>query len=433
MVVLSRVLDWELSTPTTASYTDVATSSWCYSAVETALELGVITLQETAFRPSDALTREEMAVMLVRALGYTTLSGLAQDLSLPFIDVHTNRGYIAMAYEMDLMTGTSTTTFAPDEYTTRGQVAVILMRLYDKLALGQETYAIVTDLSDTTALQSQSVIALPSATLSSGTSARINPQVSAADQQAAIDVIHENGGTALLYLTGSDGAMRGVVSDTVDVITAYIDTIGYDGVFLDISKLDTKYRTFLLQLAQELDAALGDMPLYLMVEAPSWNGTTYSGYDYANLSNSVDRLVLRVSSYSDSSDTFLIAPMDPIEEVYYALTHLPSGVDSTKLALLLTTTGTMRTGTSGSSSVTASVIQTYLSDSDTQVRTSDRYSCQYLMAQVEGTYLMEDVVVWYLDGQAVTARLQLCDLLDVGSIVISNGESMLPSVSEALA
>ena len=69
--------------------------------------------------------------MLVRAMGYGTIAGLAQDLPMPFQDVTTNAGYIAMAYELGLVNGTSAAAFSPDRTATREQAAAMLMRLYD--------------------------------------------------------------------------------------------------------------------------------------------------------------------------------------------------------------------------------------------------------------------------------------------------------------
>lgn len=71
--------------------------------------------------------------MLLRAMGYGTIAGLARDLPMPFRDVRTNSGYLSMAYALGLISGTSATTFSPDQAATREQAAVILMRLYDKL------------------------------------------------------------------------------------------------------------------------------------------------------------------------------------------------------------------------------------------------------------------------------------------------------------
>ena len=102
--MLCRLFGWEMISPETGSYTDNQDpSAWYFSAVETAYAHGAITDQTDEFRPRDPITREEMAVMLVRAMGYGTIAGLAQDLPMPFQDVTTNAGYIAMAYELGLV------------------------------------------------------------------------------------------------------------------------------------------------------------------------------------------------------------------------------------------------------------------------------------------------------------------------------------------
>jgi len=55
-----------------------------------------------------------MAVMLVRALGLGELAKADADAALPFTDVTAQRGYIAIAYEIGMTTGTTETTFEPD-------------------------------------------------------------------------------------------------------------------------------------------------------------------------------------------------------------------------------------------------------------------------------------------------------------------------------
>ena len=132
VVALCRLFGWEMVTPEAGSYTDNQDkSAWYYSAVETAYANGAITRQTDTFRPREPITREELAVMLVRAMGCGTIAGLAQDLPMPFRDVTTNVGYIAMAHELGLVNGTAATTFSPDQTATREQAAVMLIRLYD--------------------------------------------------------------------------------------------------------------------------------------------------------------------------------------------------------------------------------------------------------------------------------------------------------------
>lgn len=130
---LCRLMGWQMVTPAKGSYTDNQdTGKWYYSAIETASAHDVFSGHRTACRPNDAITREEMAAMTVRALGYSTLSGTVQD-ECPFTDVTTNPGYITLAWRMGLVVGLDAATFAPRSDTTREQAAAVLLRAYNGL------------------------------------------------------------------------------------------------------------------------------------------------------------------------------------------------------------------------------------------------------------------------------------------------------------
>ena len=120
---LCRLMGWQMLTPEKGSYTDNQDAKkWYYSAIETASAHDVFSGHSTTCRPNDPITREEMAAMTVRALGYSTLSGTVQD-ECPFTDVSTNPGYITLAWRMGLVVGMNLTTFAPKNDTTREQAA----------------------------------------------------------------------------------------------------------------------------------------------------------------------------------------------------------------------------------------------------------------------------------------------------------------------
>ena len=120
--VLVRMMGWDTVTPQTPSYTDVPASHTWYGVIETAAAHDVADAGG-AFRPSDPVTRGEMAELLVRALG---LKGAAERLNdtsstysrihsgTPFIDLPEGKaGYIAIAYRIGMTNGTSPTTFSP--------------------------------------------------------------------------------------------------------------------------------------------------------------------------------------------------------------------------------------------------------------------------------------------------------------------------------
>ena len=125
---LCRLMGWETVTPAKGSFADNQdTKQWYFSAMETAYANGAVTKQSTLCRPNDAITREEMAVMTVRALNLAGLSGLVQE-DCPFSDVSANQGYVTLAYRLGLVTGVNAFNFAPQRALTREEAAVVLAR-----------------------------------------------------------------------------------------------------------------------------------------------------------------------------------------------------------------------------------------------------------------------------------------------------------------
>ena len=424
VVVLCRLFGWEMQTPAEGTYTDVQDpSAWYFSAVETAYANGAITRQTERFRPADAITREEIAVMLVRALGYGTIAGLAQELPMPFRDVTSNVGYISMAYELGIITGTSATTFSPDQTATREQAAVMLMRLYERYNAPVPGRIGITISGE--GLEGYDVVAIPAARLVYNGQAQVSigmdSQVTAPIQTAA----RAAGAEVLLYVTGSANTLKGSVQSAAEDVAAAVQDGGYDGVFLDIPKLSYDQRKTLTTLVKELDTLLGDKLLYVMAEAPVWDGKAYEGYDYAALGAAADRLVLRVAAYEQSAENFPISALEPLEEVYYALAELKGTVPGEKTSLLLTTTGLAWTDGKRAGSLDAQEITALLADSKTEAYYSSRYACAYLANTGKDG---RETAVWYLDGAAAAERVRLAGFFDVDQVCLSD----LTSVSADL-
>lgn len=137
-VTLARLFHWEEVTPEEPSYTDVPKTAWYYTAVETLLANDAVAASSPIFRPTEELTRGEMASMLVRGLGYTSLAGAADAYAVPFTDVTVNKGFITAAYDLGIMSGTGSNRFEPDRPATREQAAAVLVRVYDQLSIEPE-------------------------------------------------------------------------------------------------------------------------------------------------------------------------------------------------------------------------------------------------------------------------------------------------------
>lgn len=425
-VVLCRFFGWETPAPEKPTFSDVPANAWYAGAVEAAYDHGAITDQREEFRPNDAVTREELAVMLVRALGYGTIAGLAQDLTIPFQDVTTNAGYITMAYDLGLMDGTSATAFSPQKTAPREQVAVILMRLYDKLhGAAPAVVAVTPEGTDPTGLRAA---AIPAARLIGvGGKASLTASMTAEAAAALRDAAHGAGAQALLYVAGGTSALDGEARDAAAVLTQAVRDGGYDGLFLDIPQLQGTEKRDLTALVQAVGTALGDLTFYLAAEAPVWAGKQFDGYDYEALAQAADCLVLRISSYDNQSGTFPTAPVNPLEEVYYALASLKGEADAGKLALMLDTQPSVWSVSGRQEALSREELAALMDRGEQHY--SNRYACAYLTGKGAGG---NDLVVWYLDRQAVQERTRMAGAFGVSRLCLPDwGESIQALVTDS--
>lgn len=422
-VVLCRFFGWEQAVTGAAPYTDIPSGAWYAGAIDAAYAHGAVTRQDAQFRPADPITREELTVMLLRALGYTTLSGLAEELGHPFTDVSANSGYVTLAYDMGLMNGTTATTFAPNRYATREQVAVILMRLYDKLHSSASTrLAVLTDAENLPPLDGLDAAAIPAFRLIGVGGAKLTTDVlDETDAAAARSAAKNAGAKALLYVTGGPSALNADLNETARLLLSAVAEGGYDGLFLDIPGRKTDGG--LAELTKKLDAALGDRLLYLAAEPPVWHGTGYGGYQYTELAKYADRVFLRVASYEERSAP--VAPAAPPEDIYFALQKLRASVPEDKLGLLLGSRANLWQNGVVTDTLDAGEVSALLAEKGAQTYYSDRYASAYLM---KGT----SQSVWYLTGESIAARVQLLRLFAADALCLTDLNAASADVLAAL-
>lgn len=125
------------------SFTDVETGAYYYDAVLWAVQNNVTQgVSATAFAPDATCTRAQTVTFLWRAMGEPEPASA----TCPFTDVADGAYYykaVLWANEQGITTGTTATTFSPDDTVTRSQVAVFLWRAAEKPAAG--TSAAFTD------------------------------------------------------------------------------------------------------------------------------------------------------------------------------------------------------------------------------------------------------------------------------------------------
>jgi hypothetical protein len=122
------------------SFVDVSDGAWYKDAVMEAARAGIVSGVDAGhFAPEKKITRQEMAVIIVKAYSYATgkkLSDIYTTAEVKF--KHEGaveswaRSYVRLADALGLMNGNPDGTFAPGDSATRAQAAVIIKRLLEK-------------------------------------------------------------------------------------------------------------------------------------------------------------------------------------------------------------------------------------------------------------------------------------------------------------
>ena len=127
------------------SYDDVSTEHWAYKTIRELSAKHIVTgVTSSSFAPSKDVTRAEFAALITRALGLTGTE------ASPFSDVASTAWYadeVAAAYAAGIVTGTTQQGFEPNRNITREEMAVMLVRAYEH-QVGQDLDRITADISD---------------------------------------------------------------------------------------------------------------------------------------------------------------------------------------------------------------------------------------------------------------------------------------------
>ena len=144
VTVTARFVESEVP-PASLPFTDVPQDAFYYDAVQWAVHNGITTgTSATAFQPDASCTRAQVITFLWRAAG----APAPKDTGSPFSDLPANAYYtdaVLWAVENGITTGTSATTFRPDDTVTRGQAVTFLYRAAGAPAASGSSFADVSD------------------------------------------------------------------------------------------------------------------------------------------------------------------------------------------------------------------------------------------------------------------------------------------------
>jgi hypothetical protein len=438
--LLRKFFAWTPVSTGESHFTDVSASAWYYSDVETVYAQGILD-EGTSFRPDDNITREEMAVLLIRALGYQELAEqwVGQE-DCPFTDVTRNQGYITMAYDFGMVTGVGDGLFLPNSSATREQAAAMMVRVYERYSSrvdwlhGFYALSAYSQLSLTDELDGVSVGWAKLELNSSGVpyindqKVNSNDWVKPSGAQEVLDHLSAANVPCNLNVYGSDKSILSTAELRTAAVKAMVNAAsGYAGLTIDIEGIKANNKENFTALMTELRAALpADKTLYVCVQPNTW----YDGYDFRALGELCDKVIMMAHDYEWSVPAYYVgtsktenpgAPLTKIYDTLQALTDPDTGVqDRSKLALAISI-ASVGLSVDGNGLLTSqklyhpapSTIITRLRQSDTQFGYSALYGMPYIYyTDGEGNRYR----LWYEDAQSVTAKVQLARMFGINGI-----------------
>lgn len=471
--LLVRLMGWEQISPDKGSFSDNQDKTkYYYKPIETAVQHGVILKDGTSFRPTDTITREDMAVMIIRCLGYGTLARGLDYLGRPFPDVTVDLGYITMAKDLGIISG-SGGKFDPKGTALKEQAAAMMMRMYNRLN------APIKDLSAFYAIssspQQDKIADLTSVcfgwsrlTYDPGTNQVIlNTAHDGTNNQeyyvpegfsARIATTEQNNVNTLLSvyssqdvkitdpLSGTRVGLPEYVLTRPDVYGKVIDDIisqvslttrgtetgSFGGVVIDFEGmkgdvLKQDFNAFLKDLREKLDKS---KKLYVTVPPVLSKGQPYyDGYDYRTIGGIADKVILMAHDYdakhltdSDMARGVTSTPLTPINDVYYALKAITapnSGVQDVSKIMLQISFNWIGWRTVDGKTVN-SVPDPYkyngfikLFDNNVTMGYSDTSRNPYIsFTDSDG---MQNTV-WYEDTRSVTEKIKLAGMFGIQGV-----------------
>ena len=374
ITIIVRMFGWQLISPNTPSIASVTKDKWYYTYIETALKNNVIENVET-FKPKDLITREEMAVMLVRGLGYNTLAQSVATYGNPFTDIVDNVGYITIASDIGMTTGVSPTLFAPKKTARREEAAAMLVRVYEKYISKMEWvhgFYAFSSYSQKELTKNMDAVSVGwsrmSYTAEKGaflrtTSTGGNEWNVPSSYMDIISFFKSNSTKTHLSVYMNTDVCSVILLDSmkrtqavnsiINELTINYNAIGYNpysGITIDFEgmkgvELKEGFNSFLTELSVALKSL--DKTLYVTVHPATADGIFYDAYDYRTIGKLADKVILMAHDYNETtmpenllgSTYYKNTPVTPFAEVYYAfkaITDINTGVeDKSKIALAI--------------------------------------------------------------------------------------------------
>lgn len=489
-VLIALIATNAVAIPATAApnFTDVPAGSWATEAISSAANLGLmqgmgdgifgygrpvthgefqiilqrmsrfVEVSHAAFSQdaNTPLLREEMAVIMVNALGYGSLAPQIElGEPLPFTDVTRNIGHIIIAHDIGMMHGTAPGIFNPTGTITREQAAAILTRIYYKLDAPLDWvhgfYAFAS-FAQRGLIRDMDSVSFGWSVMEwcYETGPRLNTGETGGNQwripvgyELIASYPREHGAKAhlnvfmdtsigLASLIACEQSRNTAVQEIIAEATRVYPGIGrspFDGVTINFEGLrGAAARANFIAFLTELSSGLGEKSLYVTVHPSTMDGIYFDGYDYRAIGRLADRVILMTHDYHPRSLEGFVgtawqrhAATMPIAQVYRALkaiTDPTTGVeDHGKIAIAFSFHNVgWFVDNAGLAVVPAPVtvsmetVLARMAQPDTVFGWSDTYRNPYIIYTTDDD---ERVFLWYKNSRSVEEMLQLARLFDI--------------------
>ena len=132
---------YTLKATTADQFSDVDTDDWYYSNVMRAVELGILSgYTDGTFKPMNNITRRDFAIMLAQSLGHDNDEEATSPFK-DVADTDYGVSSIAYLYENEITVGDSNGNFNPDANITRQEAAIMLVKAFEATGTSSDLYA----------------------------------------------------------------------------------------------------------------------------------------------------------------------------------------------------------------------------------------------------------------------------------------------------
>lgn len=347
------------------SFRDVPQDRWSYPYIAGAVQAGWLMPDAYGeqFEPPKAITREEIAVMMARVLGYTQAETVE---ATQFLDQEAispgNSGYIQFAVDQGLIQGYEVAggkEFRPQQQATRAEAALMVNRLIDKARPLKSTgiYAI-SSYHQMETMGYFDEIAFGWSSLTQGEKGGVVLSLSSNEsshripQGYEIPLEHAQGVKAASTLMITE-ARREIINQLLDspqdqqqFVTDVVNTLkeyGFTGVLMDLENLregNQGYGQKYVALLKLLKEALTPYGYQLTVAVQPRNVVGYfDGYDYRGIGAVADEVLFMAYDYYDRNSVHKATDHAPFDQVMAGLQDLLTEVPKEKVLLGLQIAG----------------------------------------------------------------------------------------------